>query len=169
MHLQQSSEEILQQLIQLLDKMEEGQYESPVNALSQGSIGTHVRHIIEFYECLLKGHVSGLIDYDSRLRNYLLETDRYFAVQTLINIINDINHLRVDCRLKISMDLSNSGNPFILDTTFYRELAYNIEHAIHHMAIIRIAVQTAYPMVTVDKDFGIAYSTQRYKAQVCAQ
>ena len=169
MNLQQSSEEILNQLIHLLDKIDDQQYDSPVHALSQSSIGAHVRHIIEFYDCLIKGLQTGVVNYDNRKRNMLLETDRYFALQTLVHVIHHISHMKRDQALKINMDLSNTGMPIVIDTTYYRELAYNIEHAIHHMAIIRIGVQTAYPMVSVERNFGVAYATIRYKTQVCAQ
>ncbi len=169
MSLQNSSEEILSQLIDLIDSMEPEQYQSPVDALSKSSIGAHVRHIIEFYDCLLKGHDTGLVNYDARVRNYLLETDMYFALQVLLNIIQKVNSIRSDKMLMISLDLSTQNNPIVIDTTYYRELAYNIEHAIHHMAIIRIGVATAYPKVTVEQNFGVAYSTVKFKKQVCAQ
>ncbi|HNP98965.1 MAG TPA: hypothetical protein PKK99_07915 [Bacteroidia bacterium] len=169
MILQQSSSGILQQLVGLIDKMEQDQYTSPVDALSESSIGSHVRHIIEFYQCLLKGVDSGFVNYDARSRNYLLETDQYFAVTVLLEIIDNINKVRTDKMLMLSMDLTTEDKPVIVDTTFYRELAYNIEHAIHHMAIIKIGLNTAYPTISVEKNFGVAYSTLRYKTQLCAQ
>ncbi|MEO8147530.1 MAG: hypothetical protein ABI723_07835 [Bacteroidia bacterium] len=169
MSLQNSSEEILNQLIELIDNMEPAQYESPVDALSKSSIGAHVRHIVEFYECLLKGHETGLVNYDARVRNYILETDMYYAVQVLLLIIQKVNAIKKDKMLMISLDLSAQNNPIVIDTTFLRELAYNVEHAIHHMAIIKIGVTTAYPQVRVEKNFGVAYSTVKFKKQVCVQ
>ena len=169
MNLQQSSDSILSQLVNLIDKMEPGQYNSPVNALSESSIGSHVRHIIEFYECLLIGAESGLVNYDARNRNHLLETDSYFALSVLVETINKINKIDCDRMLMLSMDLSADGAPFIVDTTLYRELAYNIEHAIHHMAIIKIGVVFAYPTIVIENNFGVAYSTIRFKTKLCAQ
>jgi len=49
-----------------------------------------------------------------------------------------------------------------------RELAYNLEHAIHHMALIRIVLNQQFPDVKVDANFGVAYSTIRYNKDQCA-
>lgn len=169
MSLKKSSSEILQQLIGLLNNMESSQFNSPINSLSENSIGDHVRHIIEFYQGLIKGKESGMINYDNRQRNNLLATDRYYALKTLLYIITEIDHIDSDQRMKISLDLSKTGNPVIIDTTFNRELAYNIEHAIHHMAIIRIGLQSCYPAIVIDDSFGVAYATIKSKEKECAQ
>ncbi len=169
MHLQQTSEEILNQLIQLLVEMDDDQYRNPVHTLSKGSIGVHVRHVIEFYECLLKGFESGCVDYDSRQRNTLIENERNYSIQAIGAIISQIHRIPSDRELHISINLSKSGNPMVLPTCFYRELAYNIEHAIHHMALIRIGVEAAYPQVKIREEFGIACSTLRYRKQLCVR
>ena len=53
-----------------------------------------------------------------------------------------------------------------IKSSLERELAYNIEHAIHHMAIIKIAIQTVFPNVKLAENFGVAYSTVRYQKSV---
>jgi uncharacterized damage-inducible protein DinB len=169
MTLQQSSEMILSQLSELLEKMNPAQYKSPVESLSGSSIGSHVRHILEFYECLVRGLEDCAVDYDSRSRTLLLETDVEFALTVLKKIIKTINSVHSDHKLKLKVDLSTGNNPVTIHTTFNRELVYNIEHAIHHMAIIKIGVSLAYPALHLDKYFGIAYSTIKYKTQLCAQ
>jgi len=50
-----------------------------------------------------------------------------------------------------------------IDTTSTRELVYNIEHAVHHMAIMKIGVREIASYIKLDPDFGIAASTIRYK------
>jgi hypothetical protein len=50
-----------------------------------------------------------------------------------------------------------------IKSSLERELAYNIEHAIHHMAIIKIALKTLFPKVKLADNFGVAYSTVRYQ------
>jgi hypothetical protein len=50
-----------------------------------------------------------------------------------------------------------------MDTNYFRELTYNIEHAVHHMAIIKIGIREVANYVTLPADFGIAASTIRYK------
>ena len=53
--------------------------------------------------------------------------------------------------------MKNGGEIFADD-----ELVYNIEHAVHHMAIIRIAVQHEFPDLALDDEFGYATSTLKY-------
>ena len=60
---------------------------------------------------------------------------------------------------------------FSVESNAMRELIYNIEHAVHHMAIIKIGVREVAPYVTLPHDFGIAASTLRFNHthQVAAQ
>ena len=60
--------EVLGQMTEPLSTLPHEQY-----ALrdSDGSIGQHTRHIIEFYECFSEGLDKGLINYDARRRNPL--------------------------------------------------------------------------------------------------
>ena len=55
-----------------------------------------------------------------------------------------------------------SEDSVTIATTANRELVYNIEHAVHHMAIMKIGVREVAPYVKLSPDFGIAASTIRY-------
>ncbi|MDH3651116.1 MAG: hypothetical protein OEQ53_15620, partial [Saprospiraceae bacterium] len=46
-----------------------------------------------------------------------------------------------------------------------RELLYNLEHLIHHLAIIRIAMREVEPDVELGAHFGVAPSTLLYRAE----
>ncbi|MBC8109710.1 MAG: hypothetical protein H7Y04_01480, partial [Verrucomicrobia bacterium] len=83
MILQQSSVFALQPLVRLLEKLSNEEYQQPLAVFSGSSIGKHLRHIAEFYECLLTGIPNGVIDYDARKRNPDIENNRDFAYQTL--------------------------------------------------------------------------------------
>jgi len=48
-------------------------YSSPLDILSGSSIGQHMRHIVEFYTCLLSQQQGQIINYDLRARNQLIE------------------------------------------------------------------------------------------------
>ena len=50
-----------------------------------------------------------------------------------------------------------------IQSSFYRELAYNIEHAIHHMALIKIGVRALRETIKLPDYFGVASSTVRYQ------
>jgi hypothetical protein len=53
-----------------------------------------------------------------------------------------------------------------VETTALRELVYNIEHAVHHMAIMKIGVREIASYIGLSSDFGIAASTIRHKESV---
>jgi hypothetical protein len=71
--------------------------------------------------------------------------------------------------LKLEVGYDIEREEFVtIDTTFFRELAYNIEHAVHHMAIVKIGVREVAPYITLDKDFGVAASTIRHKEAIAS-
>ena len=53
-------------------------------------------------------------------------------------------------------------------TSFDRELLYCLDHAIHHQALIKIGLKELQIADLVGDDFGVAYSTLRYRASLDA-
>src|SRR5947199_4753853 len=56
------------------------------------SIGTHLRHILEFYECFLDGVDSGHIDYDARKRDQSIERSRTAAAVRIYSLIERLKN-----------------------------------------------------------------------------
>ncbi|MDX1476670.1 MAG: hypothetical protein R3301_03155 [Saprospiraceae bacterium] len=56
-----------------------------------------------------------------------------------------------------------------MDSSLERELIYNIEHTIHHLAIIKIGLAIIAPDIPLPAHFGVAPSTVKYKQGICAQ
>lgn len=169
MILKKATFDILSQLSQLLEQLDDEEYSRTLAVISGNTVGKHVRHIIEFYICLLNGIPEGLVDYDSRKRDLKLETDKEYVIKTINRINIELFEKGIDQKLKLSMTVSVLNDKILVDTTLYRELAYNIEHVIHHFALIRIAIEQAFELVTLPENFGIAFSTVKYNETVCAQ
>lgn len=163
-----TSREILNQIGGVISQLTDSQYASPLRVLSGNSIGKHVRHILEFYDCLNKGYASASVDYDSRQRNLLLETSTASALSSIEHIISFLGKV-TDKPVVLLTRYPGSEIPANSASSFKREIIYNIEHAIHHMAMIRIALSDSFPEVKPDKDFGVAYSTVKYQKEQCAQ
>lgn len=160
---------IMEQLAGLAGGLSGQQYCNALDLLGGSSIGKHYRHIIECIQCLQNS--KGMVNYDARPRNTEIENNKHLAVETIEGVIamlkNTGNH---DRELVYKADFSATGNEEITATTsYFRELAYNIEHAVHHMAIIQMAVKHYYPGIKLEKDFGVAASTLRYRQAICAQ
>ena len=160
--LPQTNVEVLTQLTDLLGQMSDEQYKKPLKQLHDNSIGQHVRHIVEFYQCLLRGYISGTVNYDNRERKAQIETDRYFTLQVLEAIIGKLTFWEEDKMLMLAT--SYDGEELLeIPTSFNRELVYLIEHTIHHLAIIKIGLNEAFPTIEIPENFGVAYSTIRFK------
>jgi uncharacterized damage-inducible protein DinB len=52
-----------------------------------------------------------------------------------------------------------------LSSSLSRELFYVLEHAIHHMALIRVLVKDIDPEFELDPTFGVAHSTLAHRAK----
>jgi len=166
MHLQQAVNNIFAQLTDSIIQLSPAQYTEPCKSLSDGTIGQHVRHIIELYQCLESGYDSGMVDYEKRKRDHLIETNRDLACGLLLQISMSLNKPNKDLLLSASYD-DHSSESVILPTNYYREIAYNLEHTVHHMALMRIGIHEVSEII-LSEEFGIASSTIKYRRQ-CAQ
>jgi hypothetical protein len=154
----------LQSLSKLLLNLSDEQFTKKVAHLGNSSIGGHTRHVIELLQCAIDGCSTGEVDYVNRKRNLALETDRMLAqvvLQQLDGLIKipDRQLTLVVEQIEGAMALTN------VTTTYYREVVYNTEHTIHHLALIKVAI-IEMKLDIVDNDFGMAYSTIKYHASL---
>jgi len=159
----ESLKEQLQTLQKLLQAINTDIYSQKSNMLGSNSIGQHVRHIAEMIQCLLCGYETGIVNYDNRKRDQRIETDIAFTVILLQEL-----HVQLQQPDK-GLALQQEGFYEAVQTTYKRELLYNTEHAIHHMALIKVALREM-GIDCTHENFGVAPATIRYKqAEACAQ
>ncbi len=164
MSLQSTSAAILHQLADVVGQLTNAEYARPVNVLSGNTIGKHVRHILEFYELLVGCTQTGELNYDHRQRDLLLEADTYEAIVRIGRINEQIQQLDLSRPLLLEADVSAENMALVqIPSSFARELHYNIEHAIHHLALIQVAVRAAFPMVELPENFGVANGTAKHQ------
>lgn len=163
MNLSEACSNILYQLTDLVRQIREADFVRPAESLSYSTIGQHLRHTLEFFLCFEHGFEKGLINYDKRPHDKLIESDKFLALAAIGRISEFVS--RVDDRpLKLEVGYDLEKETFItIDTTAMRELVYNIEHAVHHMAIMKIGIKEIAAYIGLAPDFGIAASTIRYK------
>jgi hypothetical protein len=166
MQLQQAVNSAFRQLSGSLQQLTPAEYTQPCNTLHGNTIGQHVRHIVELFQCLDNGYVTGTVNYEKRKRDPLIENDKKLAQELLSAIYSDLDKSNKELKLEAIYDESET-KPIIINTNYYREVAYNLEHTIHHMAIIRVGVTEVSNLILPD-DFGVASSTLKYRNQ-CAQ
>lgn len=165
-----ASQDVLLQGLQLLFDLGDPTYsrvlESPYNA----SIGQHYRHVMEHFQCLLRGVRSGEVNYDARDRNLRLESEVTFASIATCDILRGIKNYNSDmltrsCKVIHSVSYETS-QPTAIESNVGRELAYCTGHAIHHYAIIRLVCSQV--GVNVPKEFGFAPSTLKHMSTLNA-
>jgi len=164
MKLQDVSTEILGQLIEMTEQFSQEEYTRSLDLLSNNSVGRHLRHILEFYDLAVRAGNTGKLNYDKRDRNLSLENSPQDAVSKMKELIILMRQMKDDMVLKLEASYSSdSKNDVKITTTFYRELLYNVEHAVHHMAIMAIAVKIDFTHIRLSENFGVAYSTVKHK------
>lgn len=157
---------LLIQLQQLLQSLTDEEYAKGIKLLSGATIGQHTRHIIEFFFELNTGYRSGLVNYDERKRDYETETSRECAIAKLQLAIDQLE--KEDKLLSLIADYEdNSISPITIITNYRRELAYNLEHTVHHMALLKIGI-SALTSIALPANFGVALSTIKYR-NACAR
>jgi hypothetical protein len=166
MQLQKAVQQVFLQLTDSLNQLQPDQYSYSCKNLSGNTIGQHVRHIIEMFQCLDAGYLKGEVDYEKRKRDQQIETDKNFATDILKEISRQISRDNKPLYLLTYYD-ELQENPDRISTNYFREIAYNLEHTIHHMALIRVGLRELGDL-PVDDSYGVASSTLKYRKQ-CAQ
>jgi len=165
-----TAKENLLQIKDLVQIIGTEKYNTPSDILSGATIGQHIRHILEFYLLLVSGSFTGTVSYDKRERDLRLENDPVFAAKVIDRLLSGINTLDVSQTVKFEADYTPEGtSQKMISSSVGRELAYCIEHSIHHQAIIKAGLIDLSCTDLVNNEFGVAYSTIRYRNDSCAQ
>jgi hypothetical protein len=110
--------------------------------------------------------LTGQVDYDERSRSQEVETRIETAraqTRLLINLLRALSPeaCTESCVVRYSVGYASEAAERTL-STYARELAFCVGHAIHHYAIVRLLC--AQNQVQVPIEFGIAPSTLKYRA-----
>ncbi len=164
MSIQHSAINLLGQLQGVVDQFTKVTFSKSLGVLSDNSIGQHVRHTLEFFICLMDAAPSGVVNYDNRQHDACLEKDPSLAHDLIDSVCAFLQEHVHDSSLTLVANYEIASNETTtIPSNFLRELAYNIEHTIHHMALIKIGIHAEFPDVAVPDHFGVASSTIRYQ------
>jgi uncharacterized damage-inducible protein DinB len=163
--LMQAALTILEQGEQLLLLVPGPAYVQPSALVFNASIGGHYRHCLDHFGSFLNGLAKGVIDYDQRERDPVIERNRDAArslTRSLRDRLESIGEsaLQLPVRVRGTVSYGPECSP-TSESSATRELAYVIAHAIHHFALI--AVIARLNGVALPEDFGMAPSTLAYR------
>jgi len=100
------------------------------------SIGTHIRHILDFYDCIFSLNSKNQIDLTARSRNKEVESKCYVATDYLNSIIDKLSRLNIDINATVDV-LDDLGLGLTeINYTYAALLSQANSHTIHHYAII---------------------------------
>ena len=158
----------LRQVSALVEQLDDEIFDTTPEDLAPHRVGSHLRHVLEFYECFLDGLDSGRVDYDSRKRNEAIERSRHSALASIRSIIcrlQSISTLWTEAALAVRME--DAEEDVWLASSIGRELQALSSHTIHHFALIAVTLRVH--GVAVDADFGMSPSTLRFQAAQSAK
>lgn len=152
----------LGQALSLIRAMDDEVFATTPRGMAPHRVGSHLRHVLEFYECFLDGLESQRVNYDSRKHDLAVETQRAAASARIEYIIGRLYAVRDDAPLAIRVE--DAQEDAWLTSSIGRELQALSSHTIHHFALIAITLRLH--GVEVHPDFGMSPSTLRHNAAV---
>lgn len=151
---------VLDDLAAVVDSLTDTQYADSAIPGVSGSVGGHVRHCLDHVRALERAIESGVVDYEARERDTLVEVDRTLAWSLLLSARRRIRALPVSVlarpvvvRTRMHADMSVRE----VLSSLEREVSFLIAHTIHHCATI--AVLAGMTPERLPKRFGLAPGT----------
>ena len=163
---------LLEQAIALIGRIDVDLYSSTGPLSPRGSIGGHLRHILDFYLNFLAGLESGRIDYNRRQRGVLIERDPAYAIRRLgetIAALRSLPDLNGESPLLVSLEESGESTPVWCASSVLRELDFLQSHTVHHYSLVAMLLRLH--EIDPGEEFGVAPSTLKYwkEEATCAQ
>jgi hypothetical protein len=161
----------LLQALELLGRIDHQAFVDSPRGLEPHRVSSHLRHILEFYECFLDGLEKSHIDYDARRRDESIERSRSAAAGRILTVIERLKaaqQVQGDSIIWVRVEDADTQllrDPF-MTSSVSRELQVLSSHTIHHFALIAMTLRAH--GIPVDNDFGMAPSTLRHQARIQA-
>ena len=125
------------------------------------SVGSHIRHILDFYNCVFAGLDTLKVDLTRRNRDSLIERDCDLALREVENVEEQLNQLReLDAGMKIMVEDDLGLGTQEIEYTLGALLTQANSHTIHHYAIINYLLDRLGISAT-DQGLGFNPSTPR--------
>lgn len=149
---------VVQQINHVLEQLEPHEYRCQLPEFEGSTLGQHFRHILEFFQCLQQGFHTGVVDYAARQRNLLYEDNPRLTAAAFELFAEVLPVQDVFDQVEVRAEFGGQERPSY-SSTVGRELMFVYDHAIHHLAIIKIGLLCHFPHVQADKDLGVSPST----------
>ncbi len=154
-------EKNLERGIKLLNSISNQQYSNTSIAPYYSSIGGHMRHILDIFDCLFDGLPNGAVDLSTRKRNELVEIDTEEGINYFNNILLKLNELKsVDMEQLILVSDDLGMGVVTQNYTLGSLLIQAHSHATHHFASLGYIIAQL-GIEIPDEDFGYNPTTPK--------
>ena len=153
---------LLEQIRDVLTLLPPSVYVGRPAARVSGSVGEHVRHCVDHVHALTTALEGEALSYDSRLRGTRTEIDPSVAINEIERLFYRLDRLTTipaERAIFLSTLVDQALPPRLVRTTIGREIAFVVQHTIHHCALVAVLLE--WQGCRVPKDFGVAPSTVR--------
>ena len=107
------------------------------------------------------------IDYARRNRDNLIEIDPFFSKEKFKTLKREFQTLDEEAQIEVFADfhLSDGIRPRVA-STIGREIMYAYDHAVHHLAIVKIGIQSLEADIPIHENMGVAASTIQHQYEI---
>ncbi|AXT63462.1 DinB family protein [Aquimarina sp. AD10] len=127
----------LNNAIALLDAIDSDTYKDVSVGPYYSSIGSHIRHTLDFFDCIINGLDSNNIDLTARKRDEILSTDKSAAIQHIYNLQETlVSYINVNTDYLIHVTDNMGQGKITVNYTIESILSHANSHAVHHYATI---------------------------------
>ena len=126
-----------------------------------GSVGAHVRHLLDHVAAFVEAGSACELCYDHRQRGTSIERDPAEALSQIYRLQLGLERMAVrrqDEPVLVRSQLDRQGRSVTSWSTLGRELTFVMSHTIHHQAIIALLLADTEPAAVTER-FGYAPST----------
>jgi hypothetical protein len=156
----QSSLKTLQKTEVLLENLTNDQLSNASVSPYYSSIGSHIRHILDFYDCIFSLNSDNQIDLTARSRNKNVECNcdcaKSYSKSVIDKLLASTFNLNQSVLVIDDLGLGKTEIPY----TFGALLAQANSHTIHHYAIINY-IFDGLGIVINDSEFGYNPTTPK--------
>lgn len=127
----------LNHAITLLDMIDSKTYQDASTGPYYSSIGSHIRHTLDFFDCIINGLDTNNIDLTARKRDEILSTDKEAAKHQIHNLQEKLaSYVDVNTDYLIHVTDNMGQGKITVNYTLESILAHANSHTIHHYATI---------------------------------
>lgn len=147
--------------VKLLENISDEQYSNISIAPYYSSIGGHMRHVLDVFECIFEGLNNNSVNLIKRERNILVEQKtsegiKYF--QTVIGKLESVKNKDLNQIVEVTDDLGLGS--VTANYTIASALIQAHSHAIHHFASVGYVISQL-DIELPDNDFGFNPTTPK--------